>query len=197
MIEVEVKVAVKNRLQIENSLRELGFVKGDLLKETDYYFDSKFNKLRERDMALRIRSCENLTSNTAEHFMTFKGPKLDSISMTRKELEMKIESAETGIEILCSLGYEPVLPVRKLRQYLVMDEITACLDQVEGLGDFLELEIIVPQESEREAALNKIVALLHELGYAPDEIIRTSYLSMLQRKSEESATKAGHVTAEA
>ena len=61
-----------------------------------------------------------------------------------------------------------------------MGEITACLDQVDDLGDFLELEIIVQQESEREPALNKIIALLHELGYAPDEIIRTSYLSMLQ-----------------
>lgn len=183
MIEVEVKVAVKNRLQIENSLQQLGFEKGDLLKESDYYFDSKFNKLREQDMALRIRSCENLTSNTAEHFMTFKGPKLDSISMTRKELETKIESAETGIEILCSLGYEPILPVHKLRQHLAMGEITACLDQVEELGDFLELEIIVQQESEREAALNQIITLLNELGYAPTEIIRTSYLSMLQRKS--------------
>lgn len=185
MIEVEIKVAVNDSLQIEEKLLQLGFGKEDLLKETDYYFDSKFNKLREHDKALRIRSCENLTSNTAEHFMTFKGPKLDSISMTRKELEMKIESAETGIEILCSLGYEPVLPVRKLRQYLAMGEITACLDQVEGLGDFLELEIIVPQESEREAALNQVITLLHELGYAPDEIIRTSYLSMLQRKSKE------------
>ena len=180
MIEVEVKVAVKNRLQIENSLWQLGFVKGDLLQESDYYFDSKFNKLRERDMALRIRSCENLTSNAAEHFITFKGPKMDHVSMTRKELEMKIESAETGIEILCALGYEPVLPVRKFRQHLTMGEITACLDQVDDLGDFLELEIIVQQESEREPALNKIIALLHELGYAPDEIIRTSYLSMLQ-----------------
>ena len=57
-----------------------------------------------------------------------------------------------------------------------------CLDQVEDLGDFLELEIVVSEENEKADALNKIISLLHDFGYGADDIIRTSYLSMLQNK---------------
>ena len=80
--------------------------------------------------------------------MTFKGPKIDTVSMTRKELEMQVESAEVGKEILCSLGYTQMYPVIKNRQYYHKDHITACLDRVDQLGDFLELEIIVNGENE-------------------------------------------------
>ena len=182
MIEVEIKVAVKNKLLIEEKLLQTGFSKGDLLKESDFYFDSDYNKLKENDMALRIRSCENLTQDSPESFITFKGPKMDKISMTRKELETKIENAETGIEILKSLGYVPVSPVIKIRQEFHLNEINVCLDQVEDLGDFLELEIAVSEENEKADALNKIISLLHDFGYGADDIIRTSYLSMLQNK---------------
>ena len=58
--------------------------------------------------------------------------------------------------------------------------MTACLDLVSHLGEFLELEIVVSKEDEKDADLNRIISLLRELGYEPEEIIRTSYLSMLQ-----------------
>lgn len=180
MIEVEIKVLVKNKEDLEKKLLQAGFVKSDLLKESDFYFDNEFGNIRKSDQALRIRNCENLTTNLTENFITYKGPKMDEISMTRKELEMKIESAETGKAILHSLGYVAFPPVIKLRQHFQQGEITACLDQVENLGEFLELEIIVQQE--REKALEKIISLLHELGYQSEEIIKTSYLSMLQKQ---------------
>lgn len=183
MIEVEVKVSVKNMKQIENKLVHMGFLKGDWIRESDIYFDNDCRNIKEKDMALRVRNSENLTKKTSKCFMTFKGPKMDDISMTRKELEMKIESADIGKEILVSLGYAHIYPVIKSRQYYYQDKVTACLDQVEGLGEFLELEIIVPQENDREEALKKLVMLLHGLGYESEEIIRTSYLSMLQNRT--------------
>lgn len=184
MIEVEVKVSVKNKKEIEKKLLHMGFLKGDLLKESDFYFDSECSNLRKNDKALRIRRCENLTTNSTENRMTFKGPKMDTVSMTRKELEMQVESAETGKEILMSLGFTPIHPVIKLRQYFYLDKVTACLDIVENLGAFLELEIVVPQEDEKGDALNKIILLLHELGYGQEAIIRRSYLTMLQNENK-------------
>ena len=179
MIEVEIKVSIKNKNQTEEKLLQSGFEKGDLAEESDFYFDKDCNTLKSQDMALRIRSCKNLATNATEKFMTYKGPKMDNISMTRKELEMKIENVEIGKEILRSLGYDRVYPVKKLRQYFCQNGITACIDSVENLGEFLELEIIVLQENEKEAALDELISLLQQLGYEQGDIIRTSYLSML------------------
>lgn len=180
MIEVEIKVYVQDRKCLEERLLCLGFVKGNLIKETDRYFDSDQSRIRKNGMALRVRCCENITANTTEHYMTFKGPKMDRISMSRKELEMQIESSDKGKEILAELGYIPVIPVVKLRQYYRRNRITACLDQVEELGCYMELEMVVPDEGEKEGALETLFSLLQDLGYAKSDVINTSYLSLLQ-----------------
>lgn len=182
MIEVEIKISVKDRGELEQNLEKRGFQKGNLVKETDLYFDKKGESFRKSDEALRIRQWDNLTLNESRAYLTYKGPKLDSISMTRKELEVQIENAKTGKEILTHLNFLPVQPVIKLRQYFHKDKMVACLDQVEGLGDYLELEIILSGEDEREPALEQMIALLEQLGYCKEDIIRTSYLSMLQKK---------------
>lgn len=180
MIEVEMKVPIRDREVLEQRLSEIGFAKGYLVRETDTYFDNEANQIKDNDGALRVRSRENFSEKTLEHFMTYKGPKMDAVSMTRKEVEMEIESSDAGKQILMALGYTKVYPVVKTRQYYGMDKITACLDLVEGLGEFLELEIIVAQDADKPQALEKLVSLLQKLGYSTDETIRRSYLSMLQ-----------------
>lgn len=179
MIEVEIKIKVKDRVLLEDKLLKAGFLKGNLVKESDIYFDNQAHQIKDSDSALRIRSCENLTLNHEKHFMTYKGPKLDTVSMTRKEVEMQIEDAQTGKEILMSLGYCLVYPVVKTRQYYHLDQITACLDQVDNLGEFLELEVIISKENEKQKALDSLLLFVKEFGYDPEEMVRTSYLSML------------------
>ena len=182
MIEVEVKVLIKCIQKIEEKLQSAGFKIGKTVKESDVYFDNIQNDVKNNDQALRIRSCEDSTTGEWSHYMTFKGPKIDTVSMTRKELEMQVESAEVGKEILCSLGYTQMYPVIKNRQYYRKNQITACLDRVDGLGDFLELEMVVNGENEKGNALKQLIDILEELGYDLEDMIRESYLSMIQKK---------------
>lgn len=181
MIEVEIKVEVKNREKLEEILFESGFTKGALIREEDMYFDTIEDFIRKNDHALRLRSSENMISGENHHFITYKGPKLDQISMTRKELETKIGDAKVMKELLNALGYVKMYSVIKTRQYFTLEEMNACIDSVNDLGEFLELEMVV-SEKEREYALAHIVEFLEKIGYVKEEIIRTSYLSMLQKK---------------
>lgn len=184
MIEVEVKVLVKSIKEIEEKLQRAGFKTGKCVKESDIYFDNAECKIKSNDQALRIRSCEDPATREWSHYMTFKGPKMDEISMTRKELEMQVASAEVGKEILYALGYTQVYPVIKHRQHYRKNQMTACLDRVERLGDFLELEIVVNEADEKSHALNYLIDMLKLLGYEPEAVIRESYLSMIQAKNE-------------
>lgn len=182
MIEVEIKLPLFRRSITERALTDCGFKPGDLVKESDFYFTSDFHDFMKTDEALRIRTCDNLTTRQTRSYLTYKGAKLDNISSTRKELETCIEDAQTGREILISLGYKKLYPVTKLRQYYHKDNITACVDQVEGLGSFLELEVLVEQPEKKESALQSIEALLFEMGSSLKETTRKSYLSMLLLK---------------
>ena len=182
MIEVEIKLPVKDKDSLENKLTAMGFVKGKLVRESDIYFNSENYDLRERDSALRIRTCEDAENESVVTTITYKGPKLDDVSMTRKEVETEVSDASAFLEIFKGMGFYPLAPVRKLRQYYHMGEMTACVDRVEHLGDFLELEVLVSKEEERELALQQIEDVLKELGHDKAETTRTSYLSMLQKK---------------
>lgn len=53
------------------------------------------------------------------------------------------------------------------------------MDNVKGLGDYLELEILADEEAQREEALEKLERILNQLGYCMQDTTRTSYLSML------------------
>ena len=183
MIEVEVKVSVENTETVENLLLQKGLHKGKFVKECDFYFDNLKNDIRNGDQALRIRSCEDFSTGKIIAFMTHKGPKMDQISMTRPEVELEITDANVGIQLITSLGYTKQYPVIKCRQYFHKEQMTVCLDQVDKLGDFLEVEMIVEKEEEKANALNEILEFLQELGYSKEHLLRKSYLSMLQDKS--------------
>jgi adenylate cyclase class 2 len=57
--------------------------------------------------------------------------------------------------------------------------VEVCLDEVEGLGKFAELEILAPA-SKLEAARNVLLRLSAELGLTASE--RRSYLELLLEK---------------
>lgn len=186
MIEVEIKLPLKERILTESELLKQGFSRGDLVKETDIYFNGKEHDFKKCGEAFRIRQIENQSAGTASSVITFKGKKTDRVFMTRKELETGIEDPDICKEIFSAIGFEPMRPVVKQRQYYHQNCMTACLDQVEGLGDFLELEILVDREEQKDAAQERIASVLETLGYSMADTVRRSYLSMLQEKQEKS-----------
>ncbi|MDO4491787.1 MAG: class IV adenylate cyclase [Lachnospiraceae bacterium] len=186
MIEAEVKLKIHSAEETEKKLLEMGFHYQASIYQKDSYFDTVDGKIRLGGEALRIRTIKDLSSaGTTQVFITFKGQKLDTVSMTRQELETEVKDGQVLEEILGALGYHAVPPsVMKIRkEYALSDaefgEIHAVIDTVEGLGGFLELEILTEEQS-REEALNRISILLEQLDYSLADTTTNSYLSMLQ-----------------
>lgn len=186
MIEVEIKLPIDHKETVEMSLKKLGFIKSGLVCEEDSYFDNDACQIRQNGEALRVRKITNLLTDQSDVVITYKGKKLDQVSMSRKELETGVADAEVCIQILKALGFEIVSPkVVKIRKEYVFDQMTACIDQVRGLGDFLELEMVIPEDKNRDDALQQIEKILGNLGYTLKDTTRNSYLSMLQHVEDE------------
>lgn len=190
MIEIEVKLKINDRAELISKLVERGFKRSQNLKETDVYFNGIDRDLRDTDEALRIRITESLDGSCLIAdgspddkliTLTYKGPKLDKVSMTRKELSVIVDDFDAMKEVLTELRYRPVSPVVKKRIEYFSETMTACVDNVEGLGDYLELEIIADSEDDREKSLKLIEEELISLGYSMDDTTTTSYLSMLEK----------------
>lgn len=184
MIEIEIKLKIDDKELLTRRLIDSGFRFDHKVRETDIYFNGNDHDFRVTDEALRIRRTEILGEDSRPLTMlTYKGPKLDKVSMTRREIEVKIDDFEGMKDILLELKYRPVMPVIKTREYYKNDRMTALLDDVQGLGCFLELEILRDSEAEREEALKLIEEELNKLGYSMADTTTTSYLSILEKKS--------------
>lgn len=181
MLEVELKAALlpEQALALPNTLAKLHFVQQPAVQETDVYFNAPDRDFRKTDEALRLRTVLTLPEGTAQTLVTYKGAKLDAKSSTRRELETAAEDFETMRQLFCALGYKAVYTVKKTRRSFTCGAKTVCLDSVDRLGDFMELETVLPDGSDRETAVQELLALLDTLGVSREALTRKSYLELL------------------
>lgn len=177
MIEVEVKAKIDNFEDIEKRLNELGAEKTKKEFQEDIYFNSPVVDFAKTDEALRIRTTRQ--TNDSHIFITYKGPKIDKNSKTRKEIEMGIEDSEKCTGIFEAIGFERVRAVRKNRQYYTYENFEISLDDVEGLDPYMEIEIALEDGSDYNYAQRSIFELFKKLGIT-DGFERTSYLELLE-----------------
>ncbi|ACV24264.1 class IV adenylate cyclase [Methanocaldococcus fervens] len=172
MIEVEVKVKIDDKDKIAEQLKNLGFKFVKKKFQEDIYFNGIDRDFRETDEALRIRD------EDGKFFVTYKGPKIDKISKTREEIEVGIEDKEKMRQIFIKLGFKEVPPIRKVREIYKKDDIGASIDEVEGLGLFLELEKSIPDINKKDKVLDELMEILKSLNISRENIIRKSYLEL-------------------
>jgi len=172
MIEVEIKVRIKNKDEIAERLKKLGFKFIKRKFQEDIYFNGIDRDFRKTDEALRIRD------EDGTYYVTYKGPKIDRVSKTREEIEVKIDDKEKMRLIFKKLGFKEVRPIRKVREIYKKEDITASIDDVEGLGLFLELEKNIYNINEKDEALKELMETLKALNISKDNTIRKSYLEL-------------------
>ena len=182
MLEVEMKASLAGVSEkiLQHALERAGFSPRQTMREIDIYFNSSTRDFKKTDEALRLRSCQDLScGNAAQVFITYKGPKQDAVSSTRTEHETAVGSLPAMRSLLEALGYRAMFTVDKIRREFALENITLCLDTVEGLGDYLELEQLVEHEEEREPAVRELLGLLDTLGIPREQLTRKSYLELL------------------
>jgi adenylate cyclase class 2 len=182
VLEVEVKYRAPDPAAVLSKLLALGAAFAREEAEADHYFNAPDRDFRQTDEAFRIRRTPGGTR------LTYKGPKREAATKTRKEVEVPIGSGDEGVvaamtELLVCLGYRPVAVVRKKRVVYGLERpvggkrrtVEVCFDDVEAIGSFVEVELVA-DESEFEGAKAAVLGLAAELGLAEQE--RQSYLGM-------------------
>lgn len=170
MIEVEVKARAEEGTR--ERIASLGATPIQVENHLDLYFNSPLRDLKTSDEALRIRIKEDGAR------LTYKGPRLDQKTKSRQELTVKIDDPVRMGEILSLLGFVPSAELRKKRTKYSYQGMVIALDEVEGLGSFLEVEARGGEDWERER--EQVLSVLEQLGLG--ETIRCSYLELLEEK---------------
>ena len=187
MLEIEQKYVHPDLAQLENDLRRLGATPGEVHQETDHYLNAPDRDFARTDEAFRLRRIG------PRNYLTYKGPKQGGPVKKRTELEIPLldgpEAATQFLQLLHYLHYRPTLVVRKQRRYFhwTIDgfPLTICLDEVEDLGTFAEVEILAPPEREQDAEL-VIQKAARDLGLT--DVEPKSYLQLRLEQSAEATS---------
>ncbi|MGC8663431.1 MAG: class IV adenylate cyclase [Thermoplasmata archaeon] len=165
MYEIEIKSKIKSINEFEEKIKKLGAEFVNEVSQLDYYYQHPCKDFKKTDEALRIRIMND------ECYITYKGPKIDSETKTREEIEVKVERNIS--DVLESLGFKLAGEVKKIRKVYRMKDIEISLDDVHNIGYFVELETF----GDYSAGKEKILNIARELGLK--DLERKSYFELL------------------
>lgn len=178
MLEIEMKFPVADFAPLEAKLDAWHASERQASHEADHYWNAPDRDFRKTDEAFRLRRIG------PKNLATYKGPKLPGPAKTRTEIEVPLQDGDEAAALFCALAerlaYRSVAVVRKRRTTRSFRrdgfDLHVCMDEVEQVGRYVEVEIVAPDDrkAEAEAVLTQVTK---ELGLAHPE--RRSYLELL------------------
>lgn len=181
--EVEQKYRVSSHKPVVAALAVMDADIGESIEQIDCYYRHPVRDFAQTDEAFRLRSVGD------RNYLTYKGPKLDQSTKTRREEEVRLADGHAAREscdaILRHLGFDPAATVHKHRVVATTKHhghaVEIALDDVDHLGHFVELEVSVeadtPDSPAMDAAKQSLAELADELSLS--EVERRSYLELL------------------
>jgi predicted adenylyl cyclase CyaB len=192
--EIELKAHVRDSEALKTILSQKAEPGGAFEKRDVYWFGPETSAFPVTK--IRIRKEKRSFADGTEKslcLVTYKAKEENNGIEVNEELEFEVNPAEEFEEFLKKAGLKPGAGKRKRgwvftktvnsASELAAAELCAELVEVDGLGWFIELEILVSAEDKHEETLSKaketLLAFLDSLGIDREAIERRFYLDML------------------
>lgn len=175
MKEIEVKCRISDQALLKQRLSELGIVLSAPITQKDkVYFPKGIGFTgRAKAPALRIRE------NNGRFLFTYKIPLANNLD--KLEYESGIDNPEAVASICEQLGFELQMSINKIRRKAEYKGYEICVDDVEGLGSYIEVEKLSADE-DSEQIQNKIFTFMQTLGIQQEDRVFEGYNIMLFKK---------------
>ena len=89
-------------------------------------------------------------------------------------------SAPDALRESLTLAWGQAGRVRKQRRLFIVGRTRVHLDRVEGLGEFLELEVVLKDGEPTEDGAAEAHALMAQLGIAAEQLVQGAYVDLLR-----------------
>ncbi len=172
-MEIEVKIRLKKPTKLRSSLKSAGATFEGRVLEKNWLYDYSDRILVRTDKVLRVRE-------DRRGYVTFKGkgPRQESEYKEREELEIEFPDASSARALLKSVGFLKWLYYEKIRETWLLEDCEIVLDELPGLGIFVEIE------ASSKEKIDKVVKKLK----LPRKYISTTYVEMLQEHAASADT---------
>ena len=99
------------------------------------------------------------------------------------ERETEVGDQDVMIAIVKELGFVPFSDLSKTRRTGKLNDVEVCIDSVEGLGNFMELERLADENADPVAITDDLWRIMAELGVSRQDEVTDGY-DILTKKLE-------------
>ena len=170
MKEIEVKALLKNKEEIIEKIKALGCTLSESIRQVDTVYTKIIGNVEEylkNDHFVRIRE-----KSDGRFLFTVKKP-LSKAVLTKAEHETEIQNAKELEQALFLMGYQVASKVIKSRQTTNYGEFEICIDEVEKLGLFIEIEKMSDQDA--ISVRKELNQFLTSLGISSTDEVHKGY----------------------
>jgi predicted adenylyl cyclase CyaB len=180
---IEIKAEAKDLSLIRAKAEAIAGTTGETIYQEDIFFHSEAGKFKLRklgsdhgELIFYERLEEAGLKDSSYLIAETKDPDLLKIILTKA----------------CGVKGE----VRKVRELFIAGQTRIHLDQVEGIGDFIELEYVMKDGQAGEEGINALRGLMEKLGIREDDLKVGAYLDLMGNRAAESITQRNNVHSE-
>ena len=170
MKEIEIKAHLKDKNKLIKILNDFGCILSEPINQIDTVYTKIIGRLEDylkNDHFVRIRQ-----KSDGKTIFTVKKP-LSKMVLTKAEHESEIKNHKEFENALFLMGYQIANKVIKNRQTTHYKEFEICIDEVDGLGTFIEIEKMSDKDVDLvRVELNDVLQLL---GISKDDEIYKGY----------------------
>ena len=159
MREIEVKYRVDDLEGLLIALKSRGIEVSDPIHQDDQAYAPvgwQFGDSKLGVSFLRLRTV------AGRHFFTLKQPAQNDQACL--EYETEVADREALHHAALHMGYRPTVRIVKIRRTARIGGCSLCLDEVEGVGGFIEAERMAPDDADAQAVQAELAAFIESLG---------------------------------
>ncbi len=169
MQNVEIKATVSDMVRIKERVEKCADTGPEVLEQTDIFFTVQEGRLKLREVP--DRKAQLIAYKRA----SCAGP---------KACEYHIHETDTPEQLTKTLGLVPGIRgvVKKRRLLYFVGRTRIHLDQVEGLGDFVELEVVLQEHESREQGMKVARDIMKNIGIREEDLVECAYIDLIDRQ---------------
>ena len=166
--EVEVKYRVRDAEALLAALKQRGIELGVLVRQDDQAYAPDgwvYGDARCGVPFARLRTV------AGRHVFTVKRPAENVLSC--EEHETVVADRDQMHDAILAMGFWPTVRIVKTRRTATFGDLVLCVDELDGLGVFLEVERMVPGDVPGEAVQEELSRFVASLGIEAEQTGQT------------------------
>lgn len=180
MREIEIKAKVSDKNALLKALDEAGVRLGKPLSQRDIVWLEKgsvpTNYVGRNALRIRIE-------NDTKAIFTLKRTLATLDKIEHETVIDDVDEMRAAIEMLD--GFELFNDLTKIRRKAQLGNIEVCVDDVKGLGTFIELEELAGDDLDGETVRNELWGILETYGIDRSDEVTKGYDILMHEKEEE------------